>query len=243
MLSRKTKDKIKRKIEFLRLTLSSETNHLKKDISVTKKWFGNDYGGFFVATEFIDKNSLIYSFGVGQDISFDTEMIKTYDCKVFGFDPTPKSINWIKEQQIPQNFKFYDIGISDKTGTDFFYFPTNPDFVSGSTVEQSNINKEEKIQVELKTLQDTMTMLGHSKIDVLKMDIEGAEYSVLEQILNSDIEIGQILVEFHDRFFINGKQKTINILEKLRKNHFLIFGISESFDEISLINKNLIKSK
>ena len=135
------------------------------------------------------------------------------------------------------------MGISDKTGTDFFYFPSNPDFVSGSTVEQSNINKEEKIQVELKTLQDTMTMLGHSKIDVLKMDIEGAEYSVLNQVLNSNIEIGQILVEFHDRFFTNGKQKTVDILEKLRQNNFAIFGISESFDEISLINKNLIKSK
>ena len=86
-------------------------------------------------------------------------------------------------------------------------------------------------------------MLGHSKIDVLKMDIEGAEYSVLNQVLNSNIEIGQILVEFHDRFFTNGKQKTVDILEKLRQNNFAIFGISESFDEISLINKNLIKSK
>ncbi|WP_054512715.1 FkbM family methyltransferase [Chryseobacterium sp. ERMR1:04] len=243
MLSRKTKDKIKRKIEFIKLFLSSETNHLKKDVSLKKKWFGNDYGGFLVATEFLNKDSIVYSFGVGEDISFDTEIIDKYNCMVFGFDPTPKSINWVKSNQLSQNFKFFDFGIGDTTKTDFFYFPKNPDFVSGSTVEQSNINLDRKIEVQLKTLNDTMSLLEHKKVDVLKMDIEGAEYKVLENILNSDIEIGQILVEFHDRFFPNGKQKTIDILEKLKEHGFLIFGISETYDEISLINKNLIKSK
>ena len=243
MLSRDTKEKIKRKVEYIRLLSSSSTNHLKKDISVKKKWFGNDYGGFLVATEYINENSIVYSFGVGEDISFDEDLIKNYNCKVFAFDPTPKSIHWIKEQKLPQNFKFYEWGISDKTGTDFFYFPTNPDFVSGSIVEQSNVSKDQKIEVELKTLQDTMNIFGHTKIDVLKMDIEGAEYGVLDQILNTNVQIGQILVEFHDRFFTDGKQKTIDILSKLRKKDFLIFGISETFDEISLINKNLIKSK
>lgn len=241
MLSRKTKEKLKRKINFVKLFLSSDTNHLKKDINLKKKWFGSDYGGFLVATEFLNKNSIVYSFGVGQDISFDTEIIKRYDCEVFGFDPTPKSINWIESQQLPPNFKFYDFGIGDKTATDFFYFPKNPDFVSGSIVEQSNISLDKKIEVQLKTLEDTMLLLEHKRIDVLKMDIEGAEYCVLENILNSNIEIGQILVEFHDRFFINGKQKTINILEKLKKHDFLIFGISETYDEVSLVNKNLIK--
>ena len=243
MLSRDTKEKIKRKIEYIRLLSSSSTNHLKKDISVKKKWFGNDYGGFLVATDYINENSIVYSFGVGQDISFDEDIIKNYNCEVFAFDPTPKSITWIQDQKLPQNFKFYEWGISHKTDTDFFYFPTNPDFVSGSIVEQSNVSKDHKIEVKLKTLQDTMNRLGHTKLDVLKMDIEGAEYGVLDQILNSNIEIGQILVEFHDRFFTDGKQKTMDILSKLRKHDYLIFGISETFDEISLLNKNLIKSK
>ena len=242
MFTQEFKDKIKRKINFIKLVWSPETKHLKKEISVPKKWFGNDYGGFFVATDFVNENSVVYSFGIGEDVSFDLEVIKEYGAKVHGFDPTPKSVKWVSNQQLPEKFKFYDFGISDKTGDAVFYFPKNPDFVSGSVVaEQSNIDLQNRINVHLKTLKDTSQFLGHQKIDILKMDIEGAEYDVLEDIVKSDLYIGQILVEFHDRFFKNGREKTINILNILREKGFVIFGVSETFDEVSFINKDLIK--
>lgn len=241
MLSREFKDKIKRKINYFKLIFSGETKHLKKEISISKKWFGNDYGGFFVATDFVDENSVVYSFGIGEDVSFDTEIIKKYNANVYGFDPTPKSVKWISEQILPDKFRFYDFGISDKTGPATFYFPKNPDFVSGSVVEQSNIDLENGIDVQLKTLDDTAHFLGHQKIDILKMDIEGSEYDVLENIVKSDLVIGQILIEFHDRFFENGKERTLRVLKILKEKGFIIFGISETFDEVSFINKNLIK--
>ncbi|TDX84620.1 FkbM family methyltransferase [Epilithonimonas xixisoli] len=240
MLSREFKDKIKRKINYFKLIFSGETKHLKKEISISKKWFGNDYGGFFVATDFVDENSVVYSFGIGEDVSFDTEIIKKYNANVYGFDPTPKSVKWISEQTLPEKFRFYDFGMSDKTGMATFYFPKNPDFVSGSVVEQSNIDLENGIDVQLKTLDDTAHFLGHQKIDILKMDIEGSEYDVLENIVKSEIFIGQILIEFHDRFFENGKEKTLRVLKILKEKGFIIFGISETFDEVSFINKNLI---
>lgn len=241
MLSREFKDKIKRKINYYQLIYGGTTKHLKKEINIPKKWFGNDYGGFFVATDFINENSLIYSFGIGEDISFDTEIIKKYNARVFGFDPTPKSIKWISDQQLPEKFQFYNFGISDKTGTSTFYFPNNPNFVSGSVVPQSNVNVQNGINVELKTLEDTAAFLGHKRIDVLKMDIEGSEYDVIENIVRTDIFIGQILVEFHDRFFENGTEKTIRVLDLLKEKGFVIFGISETFDEVSFINKDLLK--
>lgn len=241
MLSRELKDKIKRKINYFKLILSGETKHLKREINIPKKWLGNDYGGFFVATDFIDENSVVYSFGIGEDVSFDLEVIKKYNANVYGFDPTPKSVKWISDQILPEKFRFYDFGISDKSGPATFYFPKNPDFVSGSVVEQSNIDLENGIDVQLKTLDDTAHFLEHQKIDILKMDIEGSEYNVLENIVKSDLYIGQILIEFHDRFFENGKERTLRVLKILKEKGFIIFGISETFDEVSFINKNLIK--
>ncbi|MNY24753.1 hypothetical protein D3C86_1584910 [compost metagenome] len=73
------------------------------------------------------------------------------------------------------------------------------------------------------------------------MDIEGSEYDVLENIVKSNRFIGQILIEFHDRFFENGKERTLRVLKILKEKGFIIFGISETFDEVSFINKNLIK--
>jgi hypothetical protein len=43
----------------------------------------------------------IYSCGVGEDISFDMAVMNDYDCEIFAFDPTPKSMDWIKMQSIP----------------------------------------------------------------------------------------------------------------------------------------------
>lgn len=235
------KSGIQRKINFIKLSFSKETAHLKKEIKLKKKWFGNHYGGFFVATDYINENSIVYSFGIGEDISFDTALIKKYHCKIHGFDPTPKSIRWISAQELPNGFKFYDFGINDKSEKAIFYFPKNPNFVSGSVIAQSNVNTEEGIEVDLKTLKDTAELLGHKKIDVLKMDIEGSEYAVLEEILQSRFEIGQILVEFHDRFFEDGRERTIHILNEMKKSGYLIFAISETYDEVSFIHKSLLR--
>ena len=33
---------------------------------------------------------MVYSVGLGQDISWDKALIEKYRCEVYGFDPTPK---------------------------------------------------------------------------------------------------------------------------------------------------------
>ena len=42
-----------------------------------------------------------------------------------------------------------------------------------------------------------MSELGHDRIDLLKLDIEGAEYEVLDHVLSRNIPVGAICVEFH----------------------------------------------
>ena len=39
---------------------------------------------------------------------------------------------------------------------------------------------------------------GHTRIDLLKLDIEGAEFPVVDEILRKRIPVRQLLVEFHD---------------------------------------------
>jgi hypothetical protein len=92
----------------------------------------------------------------------------------------------------------------------------------------------------MRSLADIVHELGHKRIDVLKMDIEGAEYQTIESILASKIEIDQVLVEFHERFFPDGREKTMNILAMLEKGGFQIFGVSDSFEEISFIHKRIL---
>ena len=79
----------------------------------------------------------------------------------------------------------------------------------------------------------------HKKIDILKLDIEGYEYELLESINFTNLHVNQILIEFHERFFPDGKVKTLKIIEILSTYGFEIFAISNSFEEVSFINKRL----
>ncbi len=215
--------------------ISSKGSHLRKGVDCKHEWYGNQYGGFFVHPALLNNNSVVYSFGIGEDISFDQAIADKHKCTVHGFDPTPKSINWLDGQELPDNFIFHKYGIAEESGEVSFFLPKNPEHVSGSVVHQSNVEQNYNIKVDMKSFTDIIGELKHSKVDILKMDIEGSEYSVLENIFSSNVQINQILVEFHERFFKDGKLKTIKFVERLQSLGFEIFAISDSFEEISFV--------
>lgn len=226
---------IKRLFNFLRC------GHIRKDISCKSKWFGNKYGGFYVIPELISKNAIVYSFGVGKDISFDRSLINSFDCQIFAFDPTPDSIAWCKEQNLPDKFKHYDFGLSNKSENVTFFLPKNKNHVSGSSIGHSQVSQKNTASVRMKSFNDILKDHKHETLDLIKMDIEGSEYDVVESILRSDIKINQIVLEIHERFFHNGKEKTIKLLGALRKNGFLLHSISSSYEELSFVNKKSIQ--
>ncbi|NQD71002.1 FkbM family methyltransferase [Sphingobacterium shayense] len=209
--------------------------YIKTQKKIDKEWYGNEYGGFYLNPNLICENSIIYSFGVGEDISFDQSIIKRHQCQVYAFDPTPKSINWISKQQLPETFHFFPYGIGNKTELVKFHLPKNKDHVSGSIFKHHLVDIGEYISVPLKSFADIIVETGHQEIDVLKMDIEGSEYVVMEDILKSNIPIKQILLETHERFFIDGKTKGRMLFALMEKYGYKIFAISDTYQEISFI--------
>lgn len=214
------------------LAASAKCNHL---------WYGNKHAGFFICPDLLNSHSVVYSFGIGEDISFDQAVIENHGCTVYGFDPTPKSVNWINGLSPDNKFRFFDFGISEKSGPVEFFLPKNPDHVSGSLLAQSNVDTMRKVRVEMKSLPDIMTQLGHDHVDALKMDIEGAEYGVIEHILMQELRIGQILVEFHDRFFEKGTRLSEKTIKDLEKNGYRIFAVSGTKEEVSFIHRRELK--
>ena len=112
---------------------------------------------------------------------------------------------------------------------------------SMSDVNYTMIPEEETrdaaLDVPAYSLSTICEKLGHSKIDLMKMNIEGAEYEVLDGLLRSPIKPTQLLIEFHHRFPGIGLNKTADMIDRLRSDGYKIFAISETGRSVSFMRQ------
>jgi len=195
------------------------------------------HGGWMVHPDTLDERSIVYSFGVGSNIAWDLAMIERFGCTIHAFDPTPLSIDWVRAQNPPPKFVFHDFGVARFDGTMTFYPPRRRDSFNYSSIERGpTFDERELIRVPVKRVSTIMRELGHDHIDVLKMDIEGGEYDVLEDIVESRVKVGQILVEFHHNFRSVSLSRTVAAVRALNERGYRIFHLSNRSYEMSFIN-------
>jgi len=195
---------------------------------------GSEYGGWWICPRGLGPDSVVYSAGIGTDISFDLSIIERYGVTIHAFDPTPASIEWVKAQPLPGRYNWYAVGVAGHDGPAAFYPPANPGHVS-HTVVPGGASAGAPIRVEMKRVRTLMRELGHRRIDVLKMDIEGSEYEVLEDVLASDVDVGQLLVEFHHRLPSIGVERTRRAVAALTAAGYRIFHASDMGEEYSFV--------
>lgn len=226
-------------LKFWKDVLMRKELYLPIQSSEPIHWIGSDDCGFYIVENQLSNNSVVYSFGIGEDISFDEELIAKYGCSICAYDPTPKSKTFIEKKKPSSLFRYYDCGIADYDGKMKFYLPENDDYVSCTTYNRWGYdeNKKKPIEVEVKKLSTLMLENGHTYIDLLKMDIEGSEYAVIDNILKDKIEIKQICVEVHHRFEGIGIAKTKDLVRKLNENGYYIVAISDTKEEYTFIRK------
>lgn len=218
---------------YIRVLIGKEP-YVRSDICLSSERVGSDYGGWSVVLSEINAKSIIYSFGVGEDVSFDVELINRFDLVVHAFDPTPKSIKWIAEQNMGSNFIMHNYGIASVDGYVDFNPPENLQHVSYTMLDRPSTS-ERAMSLPVKKLASIMAELGHKKIDILKLDVEGAEYDVIDDLYASKIYPGQILVEFHHRFPGVGAAKTKNAINRIKLMGYKLFCISKSNEEYSFM--------
>jgi FkbM family methyltransferase len=156
---------------------------------------------------------------------------------VYAFDPTPESLDWIRHQRIPSALIVHDYGIAAFDGIATFYPPENDQHVSHTVLPRS-ATEHRAINVPVKKLSTIMQTLGHECIDLLKMDIEGAEYEVIADIMSSGIRPRQLLVEFHHRFPGVSIRDTRKAVSMLRDCGYAVFWISPSNEEYGFVYTN-----
>lgn len=210
----------------------------RPEVFLPTERLGSDYGGWEVVTGQLDADAVVYSFGIGEDASFDIALIEKFGLTVHAFDPTPKSLAWVKRQGFPDRFVLHEFGIADSDGAVSFHPPENPDHVSCTILDRA-ATRHQAISVPVKRLSGIMAILGHPSLDLLKMDVEGAEYGVIEDLAKSGIRPRQLLVEFHYRFAGVGIFRTRKAAGTLRSMGYALFSVSPSGEEFGFIRREI----
>lgn len=215
-------------------TLVGQDFFVRPAVHCARERFGSGYGGWDVVTQSFGRDTIVYSFGIGEDASFDVALIDRFGMDVHAFDPTPKSIVWVKEQNFSSQLRLYEYGLAAFDGNVSFMPPENPNHVSHTILDRPE-TKNQSISVPVKRLKTIMRELGHDHIDLLKMDIEGAEYDVIDELAVSGIRPHQLLVEFHHRFPNVGVRKSREAIHALKSMGYRLFSVSATGEEFSFI--------
>jgi FkbM family methyltransferase len=169
----------------------------------------------------LNENSIVVDIGTGEDADFSQNLIKKYQLNAYGFDPTRKhhsSLDSVVEKS-NGHFTYYKYAVSNRTSTKTFFESLKNR--SGSFFDDHvNIKNDATLSYSVKTISidSIFDILKIGRIDVLKMDIEGEEYSVLSSLPISILKaIDQLIVEFHHdtitRFKFKHTEDTIKILK------------------------------
>jgi FkbM family methyltransferase len=178
----------------------------------------------------LNSQSVVVDIGTGEDAEFSKVLIKKYGLTSYGFDPTHKHRSSLDSVVKDTNglFHYYELAISDANGERVFF--ESRDNRSGSFYsDHVNIKNDNIISYKVKTvsLEEIFHIINSDSIDVLKIDVEGEEYSILSSMSLALLKrINQIVVEFHheniDRFKI---ENTSSIIKRLESAGFKSYTI------------------
>jgi len=143
--------------------------------------------------------------------------------KVFSFEPLPIAFEILQTNIKLNNLKnceAFKIGIGDKCSKLSFYVPNVKSIPSSSSLDKNFYRSTEEIKIDVITLDSFIEVNKIKKVDLVKIDVEGMELSVLHGMQN-------ILINFRPIIFceILTTEKQKQIYDYIWKNSYKMFQI------------------
>lgn len=161
------------------------------------------------------------------NVGLITDIARKMDMEVYWFEPNPTAIRLLNKKYIwDKNVHIYPYAVADKEWEIDFFLDPKWLFDQWATIYKEfaetewNWRVNNSIKVPIKKLTDIIKkdiLPKHKHIHLLKMDIEGAEFWVLNDIIDEWLynNITYIVVETHERFFKNWKDMINNLKKKI----------------------------
>jgi FkbM family methyltransferase len=231
---------------------------------IETEYAGTRYGGWLIPSGVLGPGSICYCAGAGEDISFDVELVKRFGCEVWIIDPTPRAerhfADLVESVTAAKPFSinndpalFYDLsaeqlgrlhylpyGLWTESGTQKFFAPKEEAHVSHSILNLQSTDAW--FAGSVRRLSDLMSELGHDRVDLLKLDIEGAETNVLDTVLEDRLDVRVICTEFDEASHTRDpavKERTNSLITRLRREGYVLAHIDDSMQAL-FVRKDVV---
>lgn len=164
----------------------------------------------------LNSSSVVVDVG-GYEGQWASDIFAKYCCNIIIFEPVKTFADKIKSRFTKnEKIKTYKYGLSNK----------NAKQVISLLADSSSMFKSDTDQEEIEVVDGSifLTKENIANIDLMKINIEGGEYDLLDNLIDSGFipKIKNIQVQFHD-FVPNAKSRMLKIQNELRKTHHLTY--------------------
>jgi FkbM family methyltransferase len=190
--------------------------------NIIKKWFDDNADYSHRLNYNLNKDSIVIDLG-GYKGWFTEQINNKFGCKIFCFEPVEQYAALIKDKFINfKNILVFPMAISIKNGKDVMS-------VDGDA-SSMHIKTDNMIEINCITLDKIMLDYNINQIDLIKINIEGEEYALLEYMVKNKLikKCINIQIQFHKIKDYETKYKYIK--EQLEKTHHLTYNYPFVFE-------------
>lgn len=178
----------------------------------------------------LNQDSTVFDLG-GYHGVFSKQIYNRYKCNIHTFEPIDYLYDICNQELKDLNkVKLHRKVLGDKNDNVNFYIAGD-----ASSIHMGGIKNEDSY-VEMIPIDSYMADNNIHEIDLLKMNIEGAEYDLLEYTISKGMltKFKNIQIQFHDNSVDNWKERYDKIIQSLNLTHFLTYKFEFKFENWQL---------
>jgi FkbM family methyltransferase len=163
----------------------------------------------------------------GMNVGIVSDMMLHMGATVYGFEPHPKLLTFLQQKYQGNDWiTLFPKAVWHQSGSMPFYIDDREDDDLLDRSQRASLvagEGREAFDVEVIDLTEwirTVILPQHGEVYLLKIDIEGAEFELVEKLIETKLykKIRHIVCETHARFFDDGPKK-LNRIEALIREH------------------------
>lgn len=181
-------------------------------------------------------STVVLDLGANRGV-FSRAMVERYGCQVYAVEANP----YLCDELRLGGIRTEHVAVSDASGPVSFAICEDGEW--SSLHGGGPIPVVERLTVEAVTLADLLERLNLARVDILKLDVEGAEVPILMSAPDDLLMASeQVTVEFHDFHGFTPRSQCEDVIRRMESLGFRTISVlRETYGDVLFVNRDRIR--